>query len=71
MNPVTVHYRLRALWITGAAASLVVAVCGHWWPWINIYVAPPSAWIWCVVGAGYHHGWINAHRKATKPGKDP
>jgi hypothetical protein len=59
------HRRVRLIWAAFAALWLVVSLGGLWWPWINVYITPKGGWVWCLIGAGYHHGWLQAHRELT------
>lgn len=59
------HRRVRLVWVIAAAVELVVSLGAIRWPWIGIYLAPRGGWIWCLIPAGYHHGWLRAHRVAV------
>lgn len=59
------HRERRTAWLIAGAVWLTAGIAGMRWPWINTYLAPRGGWIWCVVGAAYHHGWLQAHRSAV------
>jgi hypothetical protein len=57
------HRLERNVWIAAAPATWLAAVLmtiGA--PHIAPYVITPHTWVWCIVGAAYHQGWLRAHR---------
>jgi hypothetical protein len=66
---VELHQRRRDRWIVGAAVLLVGTVA------LYVYLRPvapllasATSWIWCVVGAAYHQGWLHGHRQEADRG---
>lgn len=55
------HHRTRRnVWIGAAAIELIAAIALHRWaPAFAPYLIGSSWWIWALIGAGYHAGWLN------------
>jgi len=57
------HRLERNVWIAAASVTFIgTMLLRIWAPHIAPYVSTPHTWVWCIVGAAYHQGWLRAHR---------
>ncbi len=57
------HRRARNEWLAWSGVALVAnIVLGIWVPWLRPFIASPGTWVWCLVGVGYHQGWLHHDR---------
>jgi len=59
------HRRARLVWLAAAGFSIIERILlVSYAPTVAPYLVGPSTWVWCLVGAAYHHGWL--HRGPQK-----
>lgn len=58
------HRRIRNRWYVAAVVVLAAAIGARWLPpWVRWLAPAPASWLACLIGAGYHTGWLRRDRQ--------